>query len=129
MIKSQERFQFTLKGVRYEASIEMTIHTLVVTVDRFSCHCNSIHILSVNCTSKNNLILSLLLLRVYINCYIFNAYSVHFIHVQQCIQISTRINSSMYICTSVFVSFETITTHPMQFNKGMLNPIFNMVSE
>ena len=33
--------------------------------------------------------------------------------VQQCIQISTRINSSMYIRTSAFVSFETypIFTH------------------
>ena len=37
----------------------------------------------------------------------------HFIHVQQCIQISTRINSSMYIHTSVFVSFETSTTRPI----------------
>ena len=43
-------------------------------------------------------------------------YSVQFNFVQQCIQISTRINSSMYICTYVFVSFETY-------------PIFNMVSE
>ena len=32
----------------------------------------------------------------------------HFNFVQQCIQISTRINSSMYIRTYVFVSFETI---------------------
>ena len=31
----------------------------------------------------------------------------HFNFVQRCIQISTRINSSMYIRTSVFVSFET----------------------
>ena len=31
----------------------------------------------------------------------------HFDIQLQCIQISTRINSSMYICTYVFVSFET----------------------
>ena len=28
----------------------------------------------------------------------------------------------MYIRTSVFVSFETITTRPIQFKKGLLNP-------
>ena len=42
MTKSPQRFQFTLKGVRHEASIEMTIHTLVHSSDTFSCHCNSI---------------------------------------------------------------------------------------
>ena len=50
---------------------------------------------------------------------------IQFNFVQQCIQISTRINSSMYIHTSVFVSFETITTCRIQFNKGLLNPIFS----
>ena len=49
----------------------------------------------------------------------------HFNSVQQCIQISIRINCSKYIHTSVFVSFETSTTRPMQFHKGLLNPIFN----
>ena len=45
------------------------------------------------------------LLRVYINQY----FSMHLqFDIQlQCIQISTRINSSMYIRTYVFVSFET----------------------
>ena len=32
---------------------------------------------------------------------------IQFNFVQQCIQISTEINSPMYVCTSVFVSFET----------------------
>ena len=36
---------------------------------------------------------------------------IQFDFVQQCIQISTRINSSMYIHTSSFVSLET----PLQF--------------
>ena len=60
------------------------------------------------------------LLRVYINQHSSNAHSVQFrvqysivqFHtefqlVQQCIQISTRINSSMYIVHTSFVSFET----------------------
>ena len=51
------------------------------------------------------------LLRVYINQHFSNAYSVQFKFnfVQQCIQISTRINSSMYICTSFICS----TLHPV----------------
>ena len=52
--------------------------------------------------------------------------SVHFNFVQQCIQISTRINSSMYIRTSSFVSFETT---PVIRIFILINPIFNMVSE
>ena len=70
----------------------------------FSLHCNSIQYTSANCTSESNLILSLLLFVLYINYCISYAYSVQFIHVQQCIQISTRINSSMYICTSFVCS-------------------------
>ena len=42
MTKSQQRFQFTLKGVRHEANTGMTVHTLVHSSDTFSCHCNSI---------------------------------------------------------------------------------------
>ena len=77
----------------------MTIHTLVLTVDSFSCNCNSIHSY-----------VSIVLLRV-ISSFLFHccvcinttAFPIHlqFNFVQQCIQISTRINSSsvhMYIC-------------------------------
>ena len=123
MIKSQQRFQFTLKGIRRKANIEMTIHTLGLTVDSFSCNCNSIHY-----------IVSIVLLRAMsffrfycCICILTTAFfmHLHFNFVQQCIQISTRINCSMYIRTSVCVSFETSTTRPMQFKKGLLNPIFN----
>ena len=40
----------------------------------------------------------------------------------QCIQISTRINSSMYIRTYVFVSFETTPVVRIQI---LIDPIFN----
>ena len=45
--------------------------------------------------------------------------------VQQCVQISTRINSSMYIRTSVFVSFETTSSSRIYilhytFSNGLL---------
>ena len=83
----------------------MTIHTLVLSSDTFSCNCNSIdpslskgfqeqfsHISSYCCDC--------------IKASVFSNVN-QFQFVQQCIQISTRINSSMYIRTSVFVSFET----------------------
>ena len=86
----------------------MAIHTLVLIVDRFSVHCNSIQ--SPVSIVHLRVILTYLvpLLRVYINQHSSNAYSVQF-HtefqlVQQCIQISTRINSSMYIRTSFVCS-------------------------
>ena len=62
-------------------------------------------VLPCQLSSKSNSYISLPLLRLYISQCIFRCN--HFNFVQQCIQISTRINSSMYICTSVFVSFET----------------------
>ena len=78
-------------------------------------------LLTLTCqlTPKSNSHISLPLLRLYINYSISNAiqftslqlrvqYStVQLQLVQQCIQISTRINSSMYIRTSSFVSLET----------------------
>ena len=93
----------------------MAIHRLVLIVDRFSLHCNSIQ--SPVSIVHLRVILTYLipLLRVYINQHSSNAHSVQFhvqFHtefqlVQQCIQISTRINSSMYIVHTSFVSFET----------------------
>ena len=83
----------------------MTLHSLVLIVDRFSLHCNSIQ--SPVSIVHLRVILTYLipLLRVYINYSISNA--IQFQLVQQCIQISTRINSSMYIVHTSFVSFET----------------------
>ena len=51
VIKSQQRFQFTLKCVRHEANSGMTIHTLVHSSDTFSCHCNSVncHLRAILC--------------------------------------------------------------------------------
>ena len=85
----------------------MTIHSLVLIVDRFSCNCNSIQ--SPVSIVHLRVILTYLipLLRVYINQHSSNAHSVQSspvpCTVQQCIQISTRINSSMYIVHTSFV--------------------------
>ena len=92
----------------------MTIHTLVLTVDSFSYNCNSIG-RSMSKGLQEHFSLSSSYCCMCINTSVFSNVT-HFNFVQQCIQISTRINSSMYICTSVFVSFETY-------------PIFNMVQE
>ena len=62
-------------------------------------------ILTCQLAPKSNSHISHPLMRLYKYQYSFNAN--HFNFVQQCIQISTRINSSMYIRTSSFVSFET----------------------
>ena len=43
MNKSQWRLPLTLIDVRHEANSGMTIHTLVLTVDSFSCNCNSMN--------------------------------------------------------------------------------------
>ena len=67
MIKSQQRFQFTLQGVRHEANIGMAIHTLVLTSDSSSCNCNSIHLLCVNWLQRTSHPFSCLFRRVYIN--------------------------------------------------------------
>ena len=48
---------------------------------------------------------------------------IQFNFVQQCIQISTRINSSMYIGTYVFVSFETTSSIRIFI---LIDPIFNI---
>ena len=62
-------------------------------------------ILTCQLAPKSNSHISHPLMRLYKYQYSFNA--THFNFVQQCIQISTRINSSMYIRTSSFVSFKT----------------------
>ena len=80
----------------------MTLHSLVLISDSFSCNCNSIQSPVSIVHLRVNLILSHPLLRLYINYSISNANQ--FQLVQQCIQISTRINSSMYIRT-YFVCF------------------------
>ena len=84
----------------------MAIHTLVLIVDRFSLHCNSIQSPVSIVHLRVILTYLILLLRVYINQHSSNA--IHFIHVQQCIQISTRINSSsvhmyIFVCSTLRV--------------------------
>ena len=41
--KPEWRLPLTLTGVRDEANSGMTIHTLVLTVDSFSCNCSSMN--------------------------------------------------------------------------------------
>ena len=67
VIKSQQRFQFTLQGVRREANIRTAIHTLVLTSDSFSYNCNSIHLLCVNWLQRTSNPFSSLFRHVYIN--------------------------------------------------------------
>ena len=105
MSKSQWRLPLTLTGVMSTPSSGMTIHTLVLTVDSFSCNYNSMNsLLSIDFLEHFSLNLSYCCMCI--NTSVFSNVN-HFNFVQQCIQISTRINSSMYICTSAFVSFET----------------------
>ena len=80
----------------------MTLHSLVLISDSFSCNCNSIQPPVSIVHLRVNLILSHPLLRLYINYSISNAN--HFQLAQQCIQISTRINSSS-VHTYIFVCF------------------------
>ena len=80
----------------------MTLHSLVLISDSFSCNCNSIQSPVSIVHLRVNLILSHPLLRLYINYSISNAN--HFQLAQQCIQISTRINSSS-VHTYIFVCF------------------------
>ena len=89
-----------------EANSAMTLHSLVLISDSFSCNCNSIQ--SPVSIVHLRVILTYLipLLRLYINYSISNAYPVQlqFQLAQQCIQISTRINSSS-VHTYIFVCF------------------------
>ena len=80
----------------------MTLHSLVLISDSFSCNCNSIQSPVSIVHLRVNLILSHPLLRLYINYSISNAN--HFQLAQQCIQISTRINSSS-VHTYIFICF------------------------
>ena len=80
----------------------MTLHSLVLISDSFSCNCNSIQSPVSIVHLRVNLILSHPLLRLYINYSISNANQ--FQLAQQCIQISTRINSSS-VHTYIFVCF------------------------
>ena len=70
------------------------------------------------------------LLRVYIKQHSSNAYSVSSVPVsctvQQCIQISTRINSSMYIVHTLFVSLET-TFYLRVILQGFVDPIMQQI--
>ena len=83
----------------------MTIHTLVLTVDSFSHMCNS----TDRSMSKDFLEHFSFSSGYCCDCIKASVFSNvnQFQFVQQCIKISTRINSSMYIHTSAFVSFET----------------------
>ena len=102
----------------------MTLHSLVLSSDSFSCNCNSIQ--SPVSIVHLRVILTYLipLLRVYINYSISNAYSVQlrvqYSTVQQCIQISTRINSSS-VHTYIFVCF--IRNSLRVILQGFVDPI------
>ena len=103
----------------------MTIHTLVLIVDRFSLHCNSIQ--SPVSIVHLRVILTYLipLLRVYINQHSSNAHSVPSLY-SNVIQISTRIN--ILQCTYVHPSFVLHCVYPVleytilidPFNNGLL---------
>ena len=96
------RLPLTPPGVKSTANSGMTLHSLVLISDSFSCNCNSIQSPVSIVHLRVNLILSYPLLRLYINYSISNAN--HFQLAQQCIQISTRINSSS-VHTYIFVCF------------------------
>ena len=103
----------------------MTIHTLVLIVDRFSLHCNSIQS-PVSIVHLRVIPTYLIpLLRVYINQHSSNAHSVPSLY-SNVIQISTRIN--ILQCTYVHPSFVLHCVYPVleytilidPFNKGLL---------
>ena len=100
----------------------MTIHTLVLIVDRFSLHCNSIQ--SPVSIVHLRVILTYLipLLRVYINYSISNAYSVQFSsNMYSNVTTSTRINilQCTYVHLCLFHS-KLHSTIPIQFSNGLL---------
>ena len=100
----------------------MTIHKFRSQCDTFSCNCNSMSYPLSSDYLKCQLHFSHPLLQLY--KYQCNFHSIsQFQPVQQCMQNSTRINSSMYICTSVFVSFET---YPI-FNKSQECAFSNVI--
>ena len=101
-----------------EANSAMTLHSLVLSSDSFSCNCNSIQ--SPVSIVHLRVILTYLipLLRVYINQHSSNAIQFNF--VQQCIQISTRINSSS-VHTYIFVCF--IRNSLRVILQGFVDPI------
>ena len=105
MSKSQWRLPLTPPGVMSTPNSGMTIHTLVLTVDSFSCSCNSID-RSMSKGLQEHFSLSSSYCCMCINTSVFSNEN-QFQFVQQCIQISTRINSSNYIRTSVFILFKT----------------------
>ena len=98
----------------------MTIHSLVLISDSFSCNCNSIQSPVSIVHLRVNLILSHPLLRLYINYSISNANQ--FQLAQQCIQISTRINSSsvhtyIFVCPTLRVILQGFVTQNATFIK------------
>ena len=117
----QQGLPLTLPGVMSAANSGMTILSLVLRSDSFSCNCNSINLSLVNRLLRAILIITNPLLRVYIKQYFSNVIFIHdFNFVQQCIQISTRINSSMYIRTSLVCSTLRVSSS---------NPIFRQISQ
>ena len=96
MSKSQWRLPLTPPGVMSAPNSGMTIHTLVLSVDSFSCNCNSID-RSMSKDFSEHFSLSSSYCCMCINTSVFFQCN-HFNFVQQCIQISTRINSSIHLC-------------------------------
>ena len=110
-----------------EANSRMTLHSLVLISDSFSCNCNSIQTTMSIVHLRVILTYLIPLLRVYINQHSSNA--LHFTSIPctvQCrsmysnVTTSTRINSSMYIVHISFVSFETTLRVILQ---GFVDPI------
>ena len=107
-----------------EANSAMTIHRLVLSSDSFSCNCNSIQS-PVSIVHLRVILTHLIpLLRVFINQHSSNAIQFNFIHVQQCIQISTRINSSS-VHTYIFVCF--IRNSLRVILQGFVDPIMQQI--
>ena len=126
MIKSQQRFQFTLKGVRRKANSGMTLHTLVHSSDTFSCHCNSINT-TLPIVIQEQFSHFFPLLQLYKSQCIFQCNQINFL--QQCIQISTRINSSSvhtYICVCFIHNVSNIQhIQPMRVPNSLSNLTFD----
>ena len=92
----------------------MTLHTLVHSCDSFSCNCNSIQFLCVNCDLRAFSSFLFLLLRVYIN-YRDSSTSHFTSSVFSNVTTSTRIN--IFKCTYVHLClfpFETNGTNAFQ---------------
>ena len=105
----------------------MTLHSLVLRCDSFSCHCNSINSFIVNCYPRAILTFLLLCMQLYKSQCIFHTVSQfdHSSYMCSNVSRSTRINSSnvhmyilrlFYIASSIRISI-------------LIDPIFNTTNK